>query len=468
MRTRRRFASRVLLAATVLVCMAMSVSAGGTIAGGVAGQWSLHIGGVVGSAGENSVLYNGSLRLAVEAGRQNAIFSLNQGPETLTGVKITDTSVKFNRPIGGGKVQRYSGTIKGGASIRGTFTHPVDTKGIQVTQRWWAEREAPNKPKVTLELTYPAGKSPKVFTTGWIFGAKCIVDGKDLSSKVFWGGTGTFKPRVGATSRPSFSRAGANSILLTIGTGAQKVSKSFRVTAVSPQPYAAVGDGSKCRADAHGCPGCPHLTAGPIIQGSPHVFVRGKPAARVGDVGTTTGSIAAIHSCCGPNTFTIVAGDSDVLIDGKPAARFGDKTQHCGGSGQVCGLVMVPFSDDLQGTWTGTTTFTTVSGSQVGLKGRALPTTMVFTDGYLGRGTVVVSINTGIGKIQPMKMRYDYSELYGSLDSDETREGDRLTTMSGKLKFEGASIVGSGTVSITTGKGTGRGLMEGTWKVKKK
>lgn len=269
----------------------------------------------------------------MEGGRPKASLSLNQGSETLRNVRITGSSISFDRAIGQGIVQRYTGTMRNGTSIRGAFTHQKDQ------YRWWAERKPPD---VVLELTYPAGKSPKVFTAGWLFGAKCVVEGKDLSSKVAWSGTGTFKPSAGSTSRPSFSRAGANRIVLTVDANGQKVSRSFSVTAVSPENYAAVGDGAVCQADAHGCPACPHLVAGPILQGSPHVLVRGKPAARVGDPGTHGGQ----GCCCGPNTYKIVGGDPDVLIDGKPAARFGDETQHCGGMGKVCRLTRVPSAKD--------------------------------------------------------------------------------------------------------------------------
>jgi len=37
---------------------------------------------------------------------------------------------------------------------------------------------------VALRLTYPAGQSPNVFTTGWEFGASCISNGQDISDTV--------------------------------------------------------------------------------------------------------------------------------------------------------------------------------------------------------------------------------------------------------------------------------------------
>lgn len=91
---------------------------------------------------------------------------------------------------------------------------------------------------------------------------------------------------------------------------------------------ARLNDAVECQADAHGCPGCPHVTRGPIMTGSSDVFVDGKPAARVSD----TGMHAA---CCGPNTFEIAMGSGTVFINGRKAARKGDMTEHCGGIGKI-------------------------------------------------------------------------------------------------------------------------------------
>jgi uncharacterized Zn-binding protein involved in type VI secretion len=190
-------------------------------------------------------------------------------------------------------------------------------------------------PALELELTYPVGRSPKVFDSGWVFGARCIAnagtpDEQDLSEQVRWSGTGSFAPEVGGVSRPTFDAPGSNKITLTCETGGHKVSRTFVVDVVSAAGYAKAGDLAECLADAHGCPACPHRTVGPISAGSPQVWIDGKPAARVGDTG--------VHAaCCGPNSFRIAAGDSDVLIEGRPAARIGDATQHCGGTGKIIG-----------------------------------------------------------------------------------------------------------------------------------
>ncbi|PPC75596.1 hypothetical protein C4K68_19530 [Pokkaliibacter plantistimulans] len=81
----------------------------------------------------------------------------------------------------------------------------------------------------------------------------------------------------------------------------------------------------------HTCPKydgrTPHV-GGPVVTGSPNVFINGMPAARVGDT----------LICCGPPD-TIKEGSATVFINGMPAARMGDGTAHggviIGGSGNV-------------------------------------------------------------------------------------------------------------------------------------
>lgn len=187
---------------------------------------------------------------------------------------------------------------------------------------------------VQATLTFPAGKSPKVFTKGWVFGARCIVnpgtkDAFDISDQVRWKGTGTFKPDRGPKSHPVFKAPGTNTITLYFEDEGKVVfEKTFTVEAVDPIGYARMSDVAFCPADAHGCIACPHPVKGPITSGSPTVFIEGLAAARVGDAGTHA-------SCCGKNQFVIQQGDPQVLIDGKPAARLGDRTQHCGGVGKI-------------------------------------------------------------------------------------------------------------------------------------
>jgi uncharacterized Zn-binding protein involved in type VI secretion len=186
---------------------------------------------------------------------------------------------------------------------------------------------------ITLALTYPAGWSPNVFTSGWVFGAKCIAgqgttNQQDLSDLVKWSGTGSFSPEMGRTSRPVFSSPGSQTITISIDFQGKTYEKTVNVNAVSPAGYAHVSSQSSCPSDSHGCPACPHPTVGPVTTGSPNVLVNGLPAARVGDRG-----VAA--ACCGPNTFEITEGDGSVLINGRAAAKIGSVTQHCGGTGSI-------------------------------------------------------------------------------------------------------------------------------------
>jgi len=157
-------------------------------------------------------------------------------------------------------------------------------------------------PSVDLDLIYPAGKSPRVFTEGWIFGARCIVnpgsDERDISGTVRWSGSATFNPEVGAVSRPDFHGPGKNTIILTVDVGDKTIEKRFQVTAIRPATYASIADLSHCQSDAHGCMACPHAVVGPIITGSQNVTINGKPAARVGDTGIA-------GACCGANMFAI-------------------------------------------------------------------------------------------------------------------------------------------------------------------
>lgn len=186
---------------------------------------------------------------------------------------------------------------------------------------------------IQLSLTYPAGKSPKVFTKGWVFGAVCLVNPGtreqiDNSGNVRWKGTGTFTPDRGPLSRPVFTRPGTNSITLYVEKDGKVVCENtFTVEAVDPQGYARVGGLAHCPAYAMGCPACPHPVTGPILSGSPNVFIDGLPAARAGDPGMHAGG-------CGPTSYVIKTGDPNVLIDGKPAARVGDQT-HSGGVGRI-------------------------------------------------------------------------------------------------------------------------------------
>jgi uncharacterized Zn-binding protein involved in type VI secretion len=192
------------------------------------------------------------------------------------------------------------------------------------------EEDSSTTGPAVISLTYPAGRSPNVFTTGWLFAAKCTVDGEDISDQVRWSGTGSFSPDTGARSRPSFNAEGANTITLSVTVNGKDYSHTYNVNAVSSAGYACVGMIAKCPADSHGTPADPLTVQGPITTGSSQVLINGRYAARVGDKG--------IHaSCGGSNTFEIISGDASVLINGKPAAKIGSQTRHCGGMGTIIG-----------------------------------------------------------------------------------------------------------------------------------
>jgi len=221
--------------------------------------------------------------------------------------------------------------------------------------------------KVDIQITYPNGKSPKVFTAGWTFGAKAVLisaskEQKDVSKQVKWSGSGSFSPAIGAVSHPAFSSAGANTIELSVKVGKETYSQKFSIQTVEPDNFATIGDKAYCPADAHGCPACPHVVVGPIVTGNSKVKINGKAVACVGDTGKHA-------SCCGANTFKITSGNNSVLIDGKPVAQLNDKTQHCGGVGYIVeSTFTIPdgFAGKFSGAASGNAKFTIKAGSVVG------------------------------------------------------------------------------------------------------
>jgi len=93
-------------------------------------------------------------------------------------------------------------------------------------------------------------------------------------------------------------------------------------------PAARLGDNSQVQQDAHGCPACPHPGIGPIVTGSPDVYINNLNAGRQDDLG--------VHAiCCGGNIYSIAKGSPDVYVNSKPLARMNDKTTHCGGNGTI-------------------------------------------------------------------------------------------------------------------------------------
>lgn len=100
-----------------------------------------------------------------------------------------------------------------------------------------------------------------------------------------------------------------------------------------------LSDPAFCPADVHGCPACSHAVTGPVVNGSPDVFIDSLPAARWDDPG--------VHAaCCGANQFRIAAGSPTVYVNGRPLARLGDETRHCGGQGTLVGGSHDVFADD--------------------------------------------------------------------------------------------------------------------------
>lgn len=84
-----------------------------------------------------------------------------------------------------------------------------------------------------------------------------------------------------------------------------------------------VSDNAKADPHPHGCPACPHPVIGPLILGSPTVFINSLPAGRKTDMG--------IHAvCCGPNIWVADAGSGTVSINSLAAYRKDDATKHCG------------------------------------------------------------------------------------------------------------------------------------------
>jgi uncharacterized Zn-binding protein involved in type VI secretion len=241
-------------------------------------------------------------------------FAFNAGALSCT------TSINGYRMVMTGSVARVGDALR----ITGAWT--AAQTNISIRGSWGMSMAVSD---VTVELLHPAGRSPKVFASGWSFGARCIKGPgtpaeKDLSGEVQWSGSGTFSPERGALSRPRFATIGQNKI--TLVCAGQR--RSFPVQTVGTAGFARMTDESRSGADTHNCPACPHPTRGRIATGSPNVSIDDLPAARVGDFGLHT-------ACCGPNNFRIRTGSAEVLIDGRPAARIGSETEECGGRGAI-------------------------------------------------------------------------------------------------------------------------------------
>lgn len=210
-------------------------------------------------------------------------------------------------------------------------------------------RPLPTKPEVRVEFTYPAGESPRVFTDGWVLGAKATLslpDGKvlDLSDTVAWTGEATFSPPKGSRTRPAFNLAsrldeGPRKVTIAVEYQGERATASLVFETVNPRRgYARVGD-QVFGIVSHGDPGSPWSPTGGIVSGSPTVLIGDLPAARVADIGW-------LAPTTGAGVFEIREGDSEVLIDGQPAARKRDGVildctpsysddKGCGGMGNI-------------------------------------------------------------------------------------------------------------------------------------
>jgi uncharacterized Zn-binding protein involved in type VI secretion len=72
--------------------------------------------------------------------------------------------------------------------------------------------------------------------------------------------------------------------------------------------------------------GVPHCSGYVIAEGSPDVYLDGRPVARVGDRAT---SHLKPGSPCKSHTPPIVRGSSTVFVNGRQIARIGDPLAAC-------------------------------------------------------------------------------------------------------------------------------------------
>ncbi len=242
-----------------------------------------------------------------------------------------------NRPSKGSKFTfQISCTTSGGLSGYSSLGTQVDYTYEARLSRDQAV-QTPSKPGIKIEFTYPVGQSSKIFTEGWVLGAKAtatLADGRtqDISDSVTWTGDASFNPPKGKQTMPAFTRAsrlddGSRKVTITVEFQGDKATATQSFETVNPRKgYARVGDTVFAPAVGGGSPAGPFSVTGKIVTGSPTILIGGVSAARVGDNG--------IHCCSdGSNTFEILNGDTQVLIDGKAAARKGDKTLHDKGTG---------------------------------------------------------------------------------------------------------------------------------------
>ena len=73
--------------------------------------------------------------------------------------------------------------------------------------------------------------------------------------------------------------------------------------------------------------GVTHCTPYTIAQGSPNVFINGRPAARIGDSSTLHKKPGGKN--CVPHVSVISSGSASVFVNGRPVARIGDSLADC-------------------------------------------------------------------------------------------------------------------------------------------
>ena len=296
----------------------------------------------------NAAYYTNKLSMTVDAGGTAVLTAnLRFGPKTDPGDYIAFTG-SISGTLQGGELS-LSGSLNQAMQDGKRFVEEAVTtrvtgqkEGDKITGTFYMRYDGKEESTMTFtlnpgelvpELLFPLGNSPKVFDKGWLFGASFKITGKDneevdLTDKIEWGGTASFEPDKGASSRPVFNTIGENKIILTAEYEGKKYSKEYKVQTVSSSLYARVGSKSFCPGDSHGTPADPLICIGPVITGNGNVLIDGMPAACEGDRG--------VHAACGgPNNFVIVDGDPEVLINGKKAAKLGTLTRHCGGMGRI-------------------------------------------------------------------------------------------------------------------------------------
>ncbi len=73
----------------------------------------------------------------------------------------------------------------------------------------------------------------------------------------------------------------------------------------------------------------PHCSPMVRAQGSPNVFVNGRPWSRQGDFNTVHLKPCSCPPCCCPHAMPIAVGSSTVIVNGRGSGRIGDAIVAC-------------------------------------------------------------------------------------------------------------------------------------------